>query len=474
MNIARSSLKLFVANVTGAGVQFLGITLFARELGASQMGVFFLFQALLGMIAIPADFGVRGAVEKRISEGGASGAYLSSAIVLKSVPITVIIGGILLLQPFINNYVGARVATPLAGAIILQEMAKLAVVVLKGELRVGETAVLNVTRHVTWTGGGLLLVNYGLEAEAMIYSLLAGLGIMMVWGWYKTSVSLGKPSVNHARSLFDYSKYSVVSSIGGYFYSWMDVAIIGLFLTQADVGAYEVAWRVTAITMLFSNAIAATVFPQISQWDAENETNRIKSVIRNSITPSLLLTIPAFFGVLVLSRNILGLIFGPEFTAASIVLIILMGEKVLQSVHVILGRSLQAINQPDLAAVATTVSVLVNLILNIILIYLFGIVGAAVATTISFAINTLLHGYYLSKSVKIDFPHSEIVWSILSSVGMAVVLFGLQMVFIINTLPNLIIMIILGAGLYLGLLLSFRPLRMKIVGQSMRLISTFQ
>ncbi|WP_136592344.1 flippase [Salinigranum halophilum] len=473
MNLARSSLKLFAANVTSAGVQFLGITLFARELGASQMGVFFLFQALLGMLAVPADFGIRGAVEKRISEGEARGVFLSSALALKSAPLVVIVGGILLLGPFINDYVGAEVAVLLAGAIILQELAQLSVVVLKGELRVGETAVLRVAQQVTWVGGGLLLIRYGLRAEAMIYSLLAGLGVMMAWGWYKSSVSLGRPSVERARSLFDYSKYNVVSSVGGYFYSWMDVAIIGLFLTQADVGAYEVAWRVAAVTILFSRAISATMFPQISAWDSSGVQENIERVLPKLITPSLLLVIPAFFGTLLYSNEILGFVFGGEYTIAAIPLMILMLDKITEAVQVVFGRALQAVNRPDLAARATTVGVLLNLVLNFLLIRQFGLIGAAVATTVASLVGgVVLHGYYLSQIIELRVPYNEIASSVVAAVAMLVVLLLLnQEILAVNRLSDLMISITSGAIVYALFVVLAPPLQPLIKGHYRNLIS---
>lgn len=427
------------------------------------MGVFFLFQALLGMLAIPADFGLRGAVEKRISEGESPGAFLSSAVLLKLIPLALIVLGILLFRSWINSYLGADLAVWLALAIVLQEAAQLAVVVLKGELRVGETAVLKLARRISWVGGGALLVVSGLKAEALIYSLLGGMCVILVWGWYKSSISLQRPSASHARSLFDYSRYNVISSIGGYFYSWMDVAIIGLFLTQADVGAYETAWRVTTITMLFSRAIASTIFPQVSQWNTEDEKDRIESVINNSMVPSMVLVIPAFFGTIVFSREILGLVFGTEFAIASVVLVILTGEKILQSVHIILGRALQGIDRPDLAAWATVVSVALNLILNVVLILSFNdIVGAACATAISFALNTVLHAYFLSKYLTIRPPYAEIGWCVFSSVMMALLLEGIQTIVTVETLPQLFLAVIFGAVTYGFFILLFRPIRTSV------------
>lgn len=462
MNIARSSFKLFAANVANAGIQFIGIVYFARELGATQMGIFFLFQVVLGLLAIPADFGLRGAVQKRISEGQSQGKFLSSAIALKIIPITVIILGILLVQPYLNSYIGAKVTNFVVLALILQESAKLSVAVLEGELRVGETAVLKVARNITWVVVGSALIKFGFEAEGLIYGLVAGLGVVTVWGWIKLSVSPTMPSVSHAQSLFDYGKYNAISSVGGFLYSWTDVAVIGIFLTQAHVGAYEIAWRVSAISILFSQALASTIFPQVSQWNAEDAQNRIENLIAKSLAPSLFLVIPAFFGTLLFSEEILGIVFGDEFTLAATVLILLMSDKIFQSIQLIVGRSLQAIDKPNLAAQAAIASLGVNIVLNVIFVIKFGLIGAAVATVISSLLNDFLHLVYLRRFVSVRFPHREILECMFASGVMTTVLYGITMIYQFKTLPELFAVLFLGVLVYGSAVLLMPNLRVRV------------
>lgn len=448
MNLARSSIRIFVARATSSLIVFLGITFFARELGPQQMGVFFLFQALLGIIAIPADFGIKSGVTKRLSEGESPGSILSTAILLKGLLLLPFVAGIVLFQGLINDYLGADLALLLALALVLQESSKLTMEVLKGELRVGETAGPMFSHKFVYVSVGTVLVLTGAGVRGIIYGLFAGFVVMLVWGAWKSSTPFGTPSLGYACVLFDYSKYAFISSIGGYFYSWMDVAIIGFFLTQSDVAVYEIAWRVTAVVMLFSNSIATTIFPQVSQWDAENATERIETLLSEAIAPALFVAIPAFFGAVMFSKEILGLVFGSEYTAGWLVLIILMGEKVIQSVHVILGRSLQGIDHPGLAAKAGVISMVLNLVLNVVLVFEYGIVGAAVATASSFIVNSILHAYYLSKFVSIRVPYPRIGGCVAASFGMAVVLYIVELAVIINSIPTLLLIIGLGTAVY--------------------------
>jgi O-antigen/teichoic acid export membrane protein len=215
----------------------------------------------------------------------------------------------------------------------------------------------------------------------------------------------------------------------------MDIAIIGLLLTQADVGVYEIAWRVTAVMMLFSSSIATTIFPQVSQWDADDATERIESLLSDAIVPALFVAIPVFFSTAIFSKEILGLVFGAEYTAGWLVLIVLMGEKVVQSVHIILARSLQGIDRSELAVKATVISMVLNLVLNVALIFNYGIIGAAVATALSFIVNSILHANYPSRFVSIRVPYGQIGGCVTASAGMVVMLYTVESVIFINGLP---------------------------------------
>jgi len=427
----------------------------------------------LGISSLLADFGLRGAVEKRISEGEAQGAFLSSAVLLKLVPVAVIVLIILALQPQLNSYLGAPFAVFLAVAVVLQEIAQLSVVVLKGELRVGETAVLRLLRHSTWVVLGAILVDRGFGAEGLIYGLLAGLCVVVGLGWYKTSTSPSWPSVPYARSLLSYGKFNAISAGGGYVYSWMDVALIGFFLTQTDVGAYEVAWRVSAVAILFSRAIATSIFPQISEWDAAGATARIEDLIPEMIVPSLILVVPAFFGALVLSTELLAFLFGPEFTIAALALIVLMLDKITEGVQLVLGRALQAVDRPDLAAKATVVAVALNLVLNVVLIQQFGITGAAVATTVASLVGgVLLHGYYLSQMVTVRIPYRDIGGCIFAGGGMALVVFGVSEWIEVSGVVDLVGIVLFGGVVYTALVVLNPRLRAKLTEYSQQITAS--
>ncbi|MEF8824983.1 MAG: flippase [Halapricum sp.] len=463
MNIAKASSKLFGASSFNTVVGFAGVTFFARELGAGQMGVFFLFEAVLGVLSLVADFGIRGAVEKRISEGQPAGEVFSTALVMKTVPMAAIIVAVILLREPINGYVGAEVAFLLLIGIVLQELAETQQMVLSGEQRVGEMALPDTARQIGWVGVGALLVLQGYGITGLIYGLFMGYGVMFVWSWYRSASSLGRPSVDRGRSLLDFSKYHVVSKTQGYVYSWMDVAIIGFFLTPTAVGAYEIAWRVTEAVLILSNSVAVAVLPKISEWHAEGLTDRIGGLVSDATVPSLILVIPALGGTVVLSREILTFVFGPEFAVAALVLVILSGEKIVQAIYRLFHRSLHGIDRPDLAARTIVVTLAVNLVLNFLLVGPLGIEGIAVATTVSFALGAFLHWRYFTRYVQVYLPVRELGWCVASAAAMALAVGGLERVVAVDSIAVLLVLIAVGAAVYLFSLATYPPLRSRLL-----------
>lgn len=477
MDLARSVLKIFAGRSIKSVTSFAAIVVFSRELGASPLGTFYPFIALLGLLSIPADFGIRNATEKRISEGTDTSEFLGSAIILK-IPVLIVIGiAIMALADIVNFYLGADLAILLVLTLFAKEGGSFTLSILRGEMRVEETALLENIRPFCWLLAGYFFYIQGFGVYALIYGYLIGSIVTFLVGLWKISTQVSKPTINHIRSLLDFGKYSMITNIGGYFYSWMDVAMLTAFValeissSRSAIGAYENAWRVSMVIMLFSGAIGTSIFPQVSRWNSEGAIQRIERLIPIVALPALLLAIPAFAGTLVLSKEILGILFGPEFTVAWLVLIILAAEKVIQSVHTILAKCLQALDRPDLTAQAALVSILINISLNIVLIWHHGIIGAAVATTISFSVNTILHAHYLNRFLEINLPIYETSWSIVASVVMGILLYWFRRRLSPDTFLELIVLVISGIVIYTLVLLMNQSIRGQIQNRILVILS---
>ncbi len=169
----------------------------------------------------------------------------------------------------------------------------------------------------------------------------------------------------------------------------IDTMLIGYFRTSSEVGIYRSASQ-TAILLLiffisFNNIFAPMIADIINKGDRERMRQLFKTVARWNFA----LTLPLFIVVGINAKNILRL-FGPDFTAGWLPLIILGAGQLLNSsagalsyMLIMSGHQYQKLSG-DFAIVIT------NLILNIILIPRWGLTGAAVATSISIVAVNLI------------------------------------------------------------------------------------
>lgn len=464
MNLGRSIVKMFGAQMISSAASFVGIAIFARTIGAYQLGIFFLFQAVVNLLSLPADAGLRGALEKRISEGNRGPDFLATMALMKLVPLAVVLIGILLFRGKLQAYIGADVVVYVVVALIVDEAYFLVQAVLRGELRVGDAADMMAMRQTLWVVLGTIAV-WGLDfgARGIIYAYILGALVAFLYGLHLRATPLGTPSAETARSLFDYAKFDIVAGAGSKLYSWLDVLVIGFFLTQTEVGAYETAWRLSVAAVMFGIAIRTSIFPQFSDWSRSENVQRISSTLTVMITGSLFLVIPAFVGVLLFSNELLGIIFGQEFVIASVALVILMGHRIFQALNQTVGRTLQAIDRPDLAAYATGAGIAANVVLNVALVSQFGIEGAAAATFLSFALMTLIRTRYLTRYVPVRFAVRDIGWCVLAAIVMGIALYAIKTGYEVTNAYELVAVVAVGVGIYFAVVMLSDSLRGKIV-----------
>jgi len=463
MNLARASSLLFLVELVNTAIGFFGTVYFARELGATLLGVFFLFEATLYTMATVVDFGLRGAVEKRISAGEDPARMFGAAVVLKLLLIGVVSAIVLALREPIAGYVGADLALELVGVVVAFELSMLVVHVLQGELRVGQTAILHFLRSLTFITVAVALLQYGYGVRALVWALLLSYTVLLIAGSLRLSTPLARPSKYHLRSLYDYAKFNGIWGLGGHVYNWMDVIVIGVFLSQAAVGAYELAWRLTTTAIMFSTVFARVLFPQLSAWQADGATEKIRDLLSDAMTTSLLLIVPSVVGVAILGREILGVVFGPEYAVAAAAFLVLMIEKLPQAVNLVFDKAIQAFDRPKYGAVATVVSLSLNVVLNLLLVPRYELLGAAVATLLAVVANTAILGYYLAGLTTVRFPVRDVAWTVVAALGMGAVLVGVTRVLAVDTPTTLLAAVAVAALVYGAGVVAAPPLRGKIV-----------
>ncbi|WP_342587542.1 polysaccharide biosynthesis C-terminal domain-containing protein [Halalkalibacter urbisdiaboli] len=148
----------------------------------------------------------------------------------------------------------------------------------------------------------------------------------------------------------------------------------------------QTAHKIILIPMALATAFSITLIPTITTSFISNDTRTLQHQITKTFQIILLITLPASFGMSVLSSYIFGTLYGLDSVG--------MGGMVLQhyapialffSLFSISAAILQGINKQKYAVIALTIGLLVKLSLNYALLYKIGALGGILATYLGFA-----------------------------------------------------------------------------------------
>ncbi|WP_459191153.1 flippase [Halosimplex sp. J119] len=458
MDVDRTSAVVFFSKILNSIATFVGFAYFSRKLGPATLGIYFLYRTILEILSLPADLGLRSGIEKKLSETSDE-RYISSAILIKIVSLSVVCLCILTLSDYVVNHVsgdvsivfGEETVILLTTGLIFQEFSGALFKIGRGQMEIVKVSMIQLSRKIILFISAFLLSSHGHGYDSLIFGYIISDIISIFLSVIIFDIGCKAPKKEHLQSIWDFSKYSFIGTANFQLFKWLDVLLIGLYLEAAKVSQYELAWRVSVVIMLFSQAISTTAFPKVSELSSDMSENRQKlsDLLPSLVIPSLYFVFPSISISLLFGSEILNLLFGSGYSEGAIALQILIFSKILHGIYTVFGNFLEAMNYPAESAKSATISSAANLLLNISLIPLLGITGAAIATSTSLAINLLFHMRYMSTHIDYEIPFRPIgEYLLLSSITYIIGLFMKTNIDISSNYELILIMFSIGA-LYL-------------------------
>lgn len=203
----------------------------------------------------------------------------------------------------------------------------------------------------------------------------------------------------------EYSKFEIIRSApflfisaSGMLMSWVDFYIISFFQSDEEIGIYSVATKIALFLLFPASAISIFFSNKIVEFLKTKEENLLSSYLKR-ITIILFASSLLFFLIINLfNKEILG-IFGEEFIEATVVLFILSFAHMLNAATgmyetvILMSPSKKHLFKLNL------ITVLINLILNIPLVYYYGLEGAAIGTLIAIVANRAFQYRIIKKMI---------------------------------------------------------------------------
>jgi len=181
--------------------------------------------------------------------------------------------------------------------------------------------------------------------------------------------------------LISYGLKSYFQLLLGHLIYQADIYIIAYLLDARQVAFYTIAVSVATLLWYLPNTVGVVLFPELSSIRNEHEIHKISTTIcRHTV-------MIAFFGAICLSvmgNFLIQLIYGAEYVHSIVAMLLILPGIIVMSVYKVLTRNFSSRNRQQISVMAASISLILNVWLNFILIPRFGIEGAAVASTVSY------------------------------------------------------------------------------------------
>lgn len=181
----------------------------------------------------------------------------------------------------------------------------------------------------------------------------------------------------------------------------IDTLLVGAFLSPVEVGFYVISDRVVKLVETPMSALGFTLSPMFGSEKAAGNIDRVSRIYEVTLVNTLLLYIPAAAGIILVAEPMIRLVFGADYAGASIVLQVLGLYIVFKAVTKLTDNGLNYLGRARDRAIFRGVTAVLNVVLNIILIPLLGVVGAAIATVITYGLYTAANLYVVSLELEL-------------------------------------------------------------------------
>ena len=174
--------------------------------------------------------------------------------------------------------------------------------------------------------------------------------------------------------------------------STLDIVMIGIMRSREEVGIYKIAVTAAGLTVLGLQVINIVIMPRIAHLHAGRELKAMQALVTTTARLILLAAGLASLVLIVFGKVLIGYAFGADFVAGYPALVVLTLGQLANAAFGSVGLLLNMSGHERFSLVGVAIACVANVCLNLVLIPLFGILGAATATAVTLVIwNVVLY-----------------------------------------------------------------------------------
>lgn len=383
--ISKNSMWIFIGQVGSAFFSFVTIFFMTRYLGPEKFG-FYSTALSLVLILIPlSDLGFDMCMIRAISaDTSRLTAELSHTLSIKSIlaicalALMIIAALILKYEPFVISYVAL-----LGISLLISTLAQSVVGAIRAIRKMRYESIALLAGRISTTLAIIILISIKASLTIIILAYLLGAVILFGGAFYFL-----RRELRHLALFFSLSGWQArfkeafpfsLAGILAMVYLKIDTIMLSKIQDAASVGLYNSAQNVINGSMMLAMPLTVAIFPAMAAvYQTRKEDAEI--IFQKGMTFILLVGLPLGLGTALMAGSLVRFAYGAKFILAIPLLTIVAIKIPIVFSTSFIGNSLGAIGYQKKVAVVAAVNVVFNIVMNLLLIPIYGAKAAAIIT----------------------------------------------------------------------------------------------
>jgi O-antigen/teichoic acid export membrane protein len=323
----------------------------------------------------------------------------------------------------------------------------------------------------------LLVLGYGIYG-ILISNLVVTSVIVLVFYYRGVQViakDLKKPAKK--KKVSSEINLSKVLNYSGYLYLFiamqyllaeqLDILMIGTWWSTSEVAFYGIGYRFVYFSVSFF-AMALTggiTLTYLSELHAKKDKVGLKKTYTIFFEYNYFFMIPISVGGIILSKELIILLYGSEYSDAIIILSIFFISMLIMKLGMITSTFLSAMDNEKKLLYSRSIFGITNLILNLILIPTYGAFGAVIGTSCAGVAGVAFESYLVHNLVQPKYSFKFLSKILIASGAMGLIIWGIKG-YILNILPSAIgtaILILIGMAVFFSISIILKPISQEVI-----------
>ncbi|MBM3281258.1 MAG: flippase [Candidatus Harrisonbacteria bacterium] len=423
--ILQNTAWLSVSEGVGRALRAILVIASARILGADDWGALAYTLGVSALITLMADFGMGAVITRELSKSDGDKKVfrekLAAAFWLRTISLLLFFFLLFTWLSFFSKVTLTPAIIFLTGLLFAGDSLRgFFIAINRATERMEREALINIVTQVSITALGIiaLFTFPNILFQAGVYALGSILGAVLAFftvrGFFSSFFSDFQWQVMKGivQSAWPFALLSILTGLN----LNIDILMLSYMRSVADIGYYSVAQKIVLFLGVLPTLVASAAFPSLSRL-AGKDKEEFGRVVTRAIKMVVLVGLPIAIGGIVVGYELIEILFGPSYQAATTAFRILLLSLFISYPITIINNALFAYDRQRDFINYAVIGVTSNLAFNFLLIPTFGIAGAAASTVITqFISNTF--AYFRLKNINPFFLRKELTAIIYSALIM--------------------------------------------------------